>query len=57
MCLTQNKPINAHGGGFIFYNNTYYWYGEIKVGILQHLVSKQSHVFPVQMHEPANKTT
>jgi len=29
---TQNKPINAHGGGFIFYNNTYYWYGEIKVG-------------------------
>jgi len=29
---TQNKPINAHGGGLIFYNNTYYWYGEIKVG-------------------------
>ena len=28
----QNKLINAHGGGFLFYNNTYYWYGEIKVG-------------------------
>ena len=28
----QNKPINAHGGGFLFYNNTYYWYGEIKIG-------------------------
>ena len=29
---TQNKPINAHGGGILYYNNTYYWYGEIKVG-------------------------
>jgi len=22
--------INAHGGGILFYNGTYYWYGEIK---------------------------
>ena len=28
----QNRPINAHGGGFLVYNSTYYWYGEIKVG-------------------------
>ncbi|HEX5152470.1 MAG TPA: glycoside hydrolase family 43 protein [Parafilimonas sp.] len=24
--------INAHGGGILFYNGTYYWYGEIKKG-------------------------
>lgn len=24
------KPINAHGGGILYYNDTYYWYGEIK---------------------------
>ena len=29
---TDGNPINAHGGGFLFYNDTYYWYGEIKVG-------------------------
>ena len=23
--------INAHGGGFIFYNNKYYWFGEHKI--------------------------
>ncbi|KAK1746721.1 glycosyl hydrolase (family 43) [Skeletonema marinoi] len=28
---TKN-PINAHGGGFLFYENVYYWYGEIKIG-------------------------
>ncbi|KAL7483234.1 hypothetical protein ACHAW6_008885 [Cyclotella cf. meneghiniana] len=28
----QGEPINAHGGGFLRYNNTYYWYGEIKQG-------------------------
>lgn len=29
---TDGEPINAHGGGFLYYNNTYYWYGEIKSG-------------------------
>lgn len=28
----QGNPINAHGGGFLSYNFTYYWYGEIKSG-------------------------
>ena len=26
------NPINAHGGGFLLHNGTYYWYGEIKTG-------------------------
>jgi len=26
------EPINAHGGGFLYYLGTYYWYGEIKIG-------------------------
>lgn len=26
------NPINAHGGGILYYNNTYYWFGEIKKG-------------------------
>lgn len=26
----SGKHINAHGGGIIFYNNTYYWFGEHK---------------------------
>lgn len=25
-------PINAHGGGLLFHNGTYYWFGEHKVG-------------------------
>ena len=29
---TDGNPINAHGGGFLYYNGTYYWYGEIKKG-------------------------
>jgi beta-xylosidase len=29
---TQGRPINAHGGGILFYNGVYYWYGEIKKG-------------------------
>ena len=29
---TAGKPINAHGGGMLFYANTYYWYGEDKTG-------------------------
>lgn len=28
----SGNPINAHGGGIMFYNNTYYWFGEIKKG-------------------------
>jgi hypothetical protein len=26
----NGEHINAHGGGFLFYNNTYYWFGEHK---------------------------
>lgn len=29
---TEGKPINAHAGGIMYYNDTYYWYGEIKKG-------------------------
>lgn len=29
---TDGKHINAHGGGVIFQNGTYYWYGEFKRG-------------------------
>ena len=29
---TQGNTINAHGGGILYYNGTYYWYGEIKKG-------------------------
>ena len=28
----DGKPINAHGGGFLFHKGKYYWYGEIKTG-------------------------
>ncbi|MBS1598090.1 MAG: family 43 glycosylhydrolase [Bacteroidetes bacterium] len=28
----DGNPINAHGGGVLFHNNTYYWFGEIKKG-------------------------
>ena len=27
---TGGKMINAHGGGILFYDSTYYWYGEYK---------------------------
>ena len=27
---TEGNPINAHGGGLLLYNGTYYWFGEIK---------------------------
>lgn len=29
---TGGKPINAHGGGMMCHNQTYYWYGENKEG-------------------------
>jgi hypothetical protein len=29
---TKGKPINAHGGGMLYHDRTYYWYGENKVG-------------------------
>jgi len=29
---TKGKPINAHGGGMLCQGQTYYWYGENKVG-------------------------
>ncbi len=28
----QGRPINAHGGGILYYQNTYYWFGEVKKG-------------------------
>lgn len=29
---TEGHPINAHGGGILFYQGVYYWYGEAKTG-------------------------
>lgn len=29
---SEGNPINAHGGGIMKHNGTYYWYGEYKVG-------------------------
>lgn len=29
---TNGNPINAHGGGILYYEGTYYWYGEYKKG-------------------------
>lgn len=29
---TDRKPINAHGGGILFHQGIYYWYGEFKAG-------------------------
>src|SRR5262245_22944630 len=29
---SSGKPINAHGGGMLYYGKTYYWYGEEKGG-------------------------
>jgi beta-galactosidase len=29
---TDGKPINAHGGGVLFHDGVYYWYGELKEG-------------------------
>lgn len=29
---TEGNPINAHGGGILFHDGTYYWYGEYKKG-------------------------
>lgn len=28
---TQGKHINAHGGGILFYNGSYYWFGEYRL--------------------------
>jgi hypothetical protein len=30
---TDGNFINAHGGGILFHNGTYYWFGEIKKGL------------------------
>lgn len=27
---TEGNPINAHGGGILYHEGTYYWYGEVK---------------------------
>lgn len=29
---SDGNPINAHGGGVLFHDGVYYWYGEIKSG-------------------------
>jgi hypothetical protein len=29
---TNGQAINAHGGGILFHNGVYYWYGEVKEG-------------------------
>jgi beta-xylosidase len=29
---TDGNPIQAHGGGILYFENTYYWYGENKAG-------------------------
>jgi len=29
---TSGEPINAHGGGILYHDKVYYWYGEIKKG-------------------------
>jgi hypothetical protein len=29
---TNGVPINAHGGGFLYREGTYYWFGEFKTG-------------------------
>src|SRR3954471_18227915 len=29
---TAGNAINAHGGGILFHEGTYYWYGEAKIG-------------------------
>lgn len=29
---TSGRPVNAHGGGVLFYQGVYYWYGEYKTG-------------------------
>jgi len=29
---TEGQPINAHGGGMLYYGGRYYWYGEYKRG-------------------------
>lgn len=33
----NGELIDAHGGGILYYNNTYYWYGEIKKGETWHV--------------------
>lgn len=30
---TDGNPINAHGGGVLYHDGTYYWYGEYRVSI------------------------
>lgn len=29
---TDGNPVNAHGGGILYHEGTYYWYGEYKIG-------------------------
>jgi hypothetical protein len=36
----EGRHINAHGGGIIFYNDTYYWFGEYRLPRLEKDKSK-----------------
>ena len=27
---TEGNPVNAHGGGILYHDGTYYWYGEYR---------------------------
>lgn len=38
----DGKPINAHGGGILYHNGTYYWYGEIKSGKTERVAEDKS---------------
>ena len=41
---TQGKPINAHGGGILFHEAVYYWYGEIKEGQTRSLKGRMDRI-------------
>ncbi len=39
---TDQRPINAHGGGILYYGGTFYWFGEYKKGETRRLKKIQS---------------
>jgi hypothetical protein len=42
----EGRHINAHGGGIIYFNDTYYWFGEYR---LPRLEKDKSH-YGVRVH-------
>lgn len=38
---TDGNPINAHGGGILYHEGTYYWYGEYK---------KEKQLYLIKLH-------